>query len=115
MRYRPRVELTRTLRSYDIIHVVTGSPAQAAAVMKADIPVVLQAATTAAWERESQFADQAIAKRAWRRGMMALTSRVKRSALQDVDVVLVENAPSIRTSSRPRRASPPTGSLTRSA
>jgi hypothetical protein len=91
MRYRPRVELTRTLRSYDIIHVVTGAPALAAAVMKADIPVVLQAATTAAWERESQFADQAIAKRAWRRGMMALTSQVERSALQDVDVVLVEN------------------------
>src|SRR5664280_2092478 len=91
MRYRPRMELTRTLRSYDIIHVVTGGPALAAAVMKADIPVVLQAATTAAWERATQFASQASAKRAWRQGMTALTSRVERSALQDVDVVLVLN------------------------
>jgi glycosyltransferase involved in cell wall biosynthesis len=93
MRYRPRVELTRTLRSYDIIHVVTGGPALAAAVMKADIPVVLQAATTAAWERESQFASQTSTKRAWRQGMTALTSRVERSALQDADVVLVLNDP----------------------
>lgn len=91
MRYRPRVELTRVLRNYDLIQVVTGGPALAAAVIKADIRVVLQAATTAAWERESQLADQAIAKRAWRQGMMALTSRVERCALHDVDVVLVEN------------------------
>ena len=63
MRYRPRVELTRVLRNYDLIQVVTGGPALAAAVMKADIPVVLLAATTAAWERESQFADQAIARK----------------------------------------------------
>jgi len=90
MRYRPRAELTRVLRNYDLIQVVTGGPALAAAVMKADIPVVLQATTTAAWERQSQLADQAIAKRLWRPGMMASTSRVERSALQDVDVVLVE-------------------------
>ena len=32
MRYRPRVELTRTLRSYDLIQVVNGGPALAAAV-----------------------------------------------------------------------------------
>ena len=53
--------------------------------------MVLQTATRAAWERESQFASQAIAKRAWRQGMTALTSRVERSALHDVDVVLVLN------------------------
>jgi hypothetical protein len=34
MRYRPRVELTRALRYYDIIHVITGGPALAAAVKK---------------------------------------------------------------------------------
>src|SRR5664280_3675313 len=91
MRYRPRVELTRVLRNYDLIQVVTGGPALAAAVMKADIPVVLQVATTAAWERASQLAGQASAKLVWRQGMTALTSRVERSALHDVDMVLVEN------------------------
>src|SRR5664280_400826 len=91
MRYRPRVELTRTLRSYDLIQVVNGEPALAAAVTRAGIPVVLQVATTAAWERESQRAGQARAALTWRQGMAALTSRVERSALHDVDMVLVEN------------------------
>jgi glycosyltransferase involved in cell wall biosynthesis len=91
MRYRPRVELTRTLRSYDLIQVVNGEPALAAAVTRAGIPVVLQVATTAAWERESQLAGQARAALTWRQGMTALTSRVERSALHDVDMVLVEN------------------------
>ena len=91
MRYRPRVELTRTLRSYDLIQVVNGGPALAAAVTRAGIPVVLQVASTAAWERESQLAGQARAARIWRQGMTALTSRVERSALRDVDMVLVLN------------------------
>jgi glycosyltransferase involved in cell wall biosynthesis len=91
MRYRPRVELTKTLSSYDLIQVVTGGPALAAAVVKAETPVALQVATTAAWERRPQLAGQVTAKRAWRQGMTALTTRVERSALSDVDVVLVEN------------------------
>jgi glycosyltransferase involved in cell wall biosynthesis len=85
------VELTRTLRSYDLIQVVNGGPALAAAVTRAGIPVVLQVASTAAWERESQLAGQARAARIWRKGMTALTSRVERSALRDVDMVLVLN------------------------
>ena len=91
MRYRPRVELTRILRTYDLIQVVNGEPALAAAVTRAGIPVVLQVATTAAWERESQLSGQARAALTWRQGMTALTSRVERSALHDVDMVLVEN------------------------
>jgi glycosyltransferase involved in cell wall biosynthesis len=91
MRYRPRAELTSTLRNYDLIQVVNGAPAIAAAVMRVGIPVVLQVATTAAWERESQLASQVGIRRVWRQGMAALTARIERSALNDVDMVLVEN------------------------
>jgi glycosyltransferase involved in cell wall biosynthesis len=91
MRYRPRAELTKVLRDYDLIQVVNGEPALAAAVTKSGPPVVLQVATTAKWERESQFVGQGSAALAWRRGMAALTSRIERSALRDVDAVLVEN------------------------
>jgi glycosyltransferase involved in cell wall biosynthesis len=91
MRYRPRVELTRALRRYDLIQVVNGEPALAVAATRAGIPVVLQVATTAAWERESQLAGQARAALTWRQGMTVLASRVERSALHDVDMVLVEN------------------------
>ena len=91
MRYRPRVELTATLRSYDLIQVVNGGPALAAAVTRSGIPVVLQVASTASWERESQLASQVGATLKWHHAMTKLTSRVERSALHDVDVVLVEN------------------------
>jgi len=91
MRYRPRVELTRTLRSYDLIQVVNGGPALAAAVTRSGIPVVLQVASTAARERESQLAGQSRAALTWRHVMTVLTSRVERSALHDVDMVLAEN------------------------
>src|SRR5664280_3041230 len=91
MRDRPRVELTRILRSYDLIQVVSGVPALAAAATRAGVPVILQTASTAAWEREWQLADQARVARTWRQGMTVLTSRIEHSALHNVDMVLVEN------------------------
>jgi glycosyltransferase involved in cell wall biosynthesis len=93
MRYRPRLELTMALSEYDLIHVVAGGPALAAAVLKtrAEVPVVLQAATIAAWERESRFLTQSRVTRTWRQGMTKLTSRMERHALREVDMVLVLN------------------------
>ena len=92
MRYRPRRELTRVLQSYDIIQVVSGGPALAAAVVRAGVPSVLQVASTVAWERQRQMAEQTGLIRLWRRGMTTLTTRVERYALHRVDVVLVENS-----------------------
>ena len=92
MRYRPRAELTRALRRYDLIQVVSGGPALAAAVRRTGVPVVMQVATTVAWERKSQLAAEVGAGRLWHHAMTALTSRAERSALRSVDAVLVENA-----------------------
>jgi glycosyltransferase involved in cell wall biosynthesis len=91
MRYRPRAELTRALRAYDLIQVVSGGPALAAAVVGSGPPVALQVATRANWERPSQAVGQRAALRRWRRAMTTLTSRQERSAIRAADVVLVEN------------------------
>lgn len=91
MRYRSRRELGKTLETYDLIQVVAGIPAWASAVTGLHVPVALQVATLASWERPSQLAGQAWPSRTWRTAMTGLTSRVERSALRNVGTVLVEN------------------------
>ncbi|HET9518172.1 MAG TPA: glycosyltransferase family 4 protein [Actinoplanes sp.] len=91
MRYRPRRELTAALRRYDLIQVVCGGAAWAAPVLRCGPPVVVQVATTAAWERESQLPASKTLLRAWRRGMTGLTARLEATALRQATAVLVEN------------------------
>jgi glycosyltransferase involved in cell wall biosynthesis len=92
MRYRPRAELSRTLRTYDLIQVVSGSPAVAAAVIGSGPPVVLQVATTLRWEREARRRERSTRSRLWGDGMTAWASAAERRALLGADAVLVENA-----------------------
>ncbi len=92
MRYRSRRELISVLRGYDLIQVVAGSPAWACPVTGTGIPVVLQVATRACWERASQLSGQPLPARVWRGAMTRLTGRAERRALAGVDAVLVENA-----------------------
>jgi glycosyltransferase involved in cell wall biosynthesis len=91
MRYRPRAELTRALNQYDLIQVVAGGPALAAAVASAVPPVVLQVATVVRWERPAILAARSRLRRWWGHTATALTSRIERSAVRSVDAVLVEN------------------------
>jgi glycosyltransferase involved in cell wall biosynthesis len=111
MRYRPRRELTQALRAYDLIQVVAGTPAWAVAVLDVDVPVVLQVATLASWERQAQLSDQALPARAWRRAMTAVTTRFERRALREATAVLVENDAMLRhaaATGQPRvRKAPP--------
>ena len=92
MRYRPRRQLTRFLRRYDVIQVVSGAPALAAAVVGAGVPTVLQVATTVAWERQRRAAERSGPVQIWRLRMTALTTSIERDALRKVNVVLVENS-----------------------
>jgi glycosyltransferase involved in cell wall biosynthesis len=91
MRYRPRAELTRALEGYDLIQVVAGGPALAAAVVGSLRPVVLQVATTVRWERSSRRRSFAPGMRQWRDTMTWWTSRIEQKALRSADAVLVEN------------------------
>ncbi|MGK5110422.1 glycosyltransferase family 4 protein [Geodermatophilus sp. CPCC 205506] len=91
MRYCRRSELTRALRAFDVIQVVSGAPALANAARGAGVPVVLQAATRVRWERQSQLAAASGPLTVWRAAMTRLVDRVERRALRSVDAVLVWN------------------------
>jgi glycosyltransferase involved in cell wall biosynthesis len=92
MRYRPRRELTRALRRYDLIQVVSGSPALAAAVVAVGVPVLLQAASPAAEERQRRLAEEVGLMRLWRAAMTSSTSRLEKLAIRSVDAFFVENS-----------------------
>jgi len=92
MRYRPRRELSHALQNYDLIQVVTGTPAWAAAVVEVGVPIVLLVATTVEWERQQHLAQQTGALGLWRRAMTSVVVRLERQALGKVDAVLVLNS-----------------------
>ena len=50
LRYFPRRQLSRELRKYDLVQVVSGGASLALAAVTAGPPIVLQVATTVAWE-----------------------------------------------------------------
>lgn len=91
LRYVPRAELTIELDRFDLVHVVAGAPALALAAARSRRPVVVQVATTVAWERASQLRAEASALAFWRRAMTRVTSLMERAALTKVDAVLVMN------------------------
>lgn len=91
MRYRSRAELTRVLRGYDLVQVVSGAPALASAVLGAGVPVILQAATLVRWERVSQLAATGGLLQVWRKAMTGIVSTLEHRALRSVDAVLVWN------------------------
>jgi len=92
LRYLPRSELTTQLNRYDLVQVVAGGPSLALAASKCRVPIVLQVATTVAWERESQRATTSPALALWRGAMTRATSLMERAALRRADAVLVENS-----------------------
>jgi glycosyltransferase involved in cell wall biosynthesis len=91
MRYRPRRELTRYLEKYDLLQVVSGTPAWAAVTRDSSRPVVLQAATTAVWERREAIASQSFPRKSWTVVITSRTTAAERVGLACSDVVMVEN------------------------
>lgn len=90
LRYLPRAELTAQLELYDVVQVVAGGPALAVAASKVRRPIVVQVATTVAWERASQTGSS-YPLRIWRKGMSAITSRMEKTALRAASAVIVYN------------------------
>lgn len=91
MRYLPRRELTRALRTYDLIQVVAGGAAVAGAVVGAGPPVFLQVATRLRWERRARHGVLPLPARAWGDAMTAWATRLEVRALVAIDGVFVEN------------------------
>ena len=91
-RYLPRAEFSTELNRYDLVQVVAGGPSLALAAAKCRRPIVLQVATTVAWERATQLATAGRLLALWRGVMTRTTTLMERSALRRADVVLVENS-----------------------
>ncbi len=91
MRYQPRRGLTRALSKYDLIQVVSGTPAWAVVARRAGVPVVLQTATLARWERGASQANSNVFARLWRTTMTRFTTAIEVQGLQASTAVVVEN------------------------
>lgn len=89
-RYRPRSELTQVLNGYDIVQVVSGTPALGNVVADVESTTLLQVATTLAMERPARLGISP-AKRALSRALLPMLNRSDISGVQSVDHVLVEN------------------------
>lgn len=89
-RYLPRPELSELLNQFDLVQVITGGPALALAAMGLRPPVVLQVASTVAWERSSRTVSRSPLG-LWRRTMSVITSRLEHRALRGTTKILVLN------------------------
>jgi glycosyltransferase involved in cell wall biosynthesis len=90
-RYQPRRILTDVLNEYDLIQVVSGSPAWALVTQGVRPATVLQAATLIRSERETRLREERGAVALWRRAMTGITARLDYRALRHVEAVFVEN------------------------
>jgi glycosyltransferase involved in cell wall biosynthesis len=91
LRYLPRADLSIELNRFDLVQIVAGGPSLALAASSCLRPIVLQAATTMAWERVSRRGTTGHPLTLWRDIMTRLISFMERRALHRVDAVLVEN------------------------
>lgn len=90
-RYRPRPALSRLLRGFDLVQVVSGSPAFALVARHFHGPVALQVATLARVERRERALREGGPLGLWRRTMTAVTSRLERAGARVPDRIFVEN------------------------
>ncbi len=91
-RYAPRPELTAILNGFDLVQIVSGTPAWAWPARDVTTPLTLQVATLMRTQRAATAArDRNVIRRAWSWANMELASRVERNALERVDACFVEN------------------------
>jgi glycosyltransferase involved in cell wall biosynthesis len=80
-RYKPRRILTDRLKQYDLVQVVTGTPAWAAVTLDVDVPVCVFVATTAALERVAWIERLSGWRRWWLQAMTKLNCHFEHAAL----------------------------------
>jgi glycosyltransferase involved in cell wall biosynthesis len=94
-RYLPRDGLTRRLSAFDLVQVVSGTPAFGLVAQRVDRPLCLQVATTVASERQFDgLSNRPIAARLGytaRKVSTGVVGRLERRALRRADHVFVEN------------------------
>lgn len=90
-RYTPRRELTARLNTYDVIQIISGTPALAYSTRQAAPPKVLQVATNIRAERTVRLPGMPPLKRFIKRSSLSSQVRLEKKALQSVNHILVEN------------------------
>ena len=81
-RYMPQKELTNLLNQFDLIQVVSGSPALAYITRNVEIPVCLQAATMMKLERKSLLRRSRGVRKIYSLLMLPIISEIEKRALQ---------------------------------
>lgn len=89
-RYMPRKKLTELLRQYDLIQVVSGSPALAYVTKGVERPVCLFAATMIHLERKSALQKAPLLRKIYGNLNLPLVSAIDKSALRHVNHVFAE-------------------------
>lgn len=90
-RYRPRSPLTEHLRAYDLIQVVSGTPAAAFAVTSIDKPTCLFAATVSKRERVSRLRQMQLLRRVWLQLMTVIVTRMESHAARRMSHIFAES------------------------
>jgi len=90
-RYQPRTQLDKLLAEFDLVQVVSGSPAIGCALSNFGKPVVLQVATRAVIERRRNVVGWRGLKAFWRQLMTKVTDRFDVDAVKMANAVIVEN------------------------
>jgi glycosyltransferase involved in cell wall biosynthesis len=80
-RYMPRRELTRFLDGFDLVQVITGTPAIGYATRDVSVPVCLQVATTARLERGHVLRTAGLVRQVNGKLMLPVVDRIERKAL----------------------------------
>lgn len=80
-RYMPRRELTRFLNGFDLVQVITGTPAIGYTARDVAVPVCLQVATTARLERRHVLRSAGWLRRLNGRLMLPVVEKIERKAL----------------------------------
>ena len=86
-RFRPRLALTELLEAFDLIQVVSGTPAMGMIAARGEVPSCLFVATTIRSERVSLLADACGLRGLWLKIMTAINAWSEPRALRRVDHV----------------------------
>jgi glycosyltransferase involved in cell wall biosynthesis len=86
-RYRPRRELLKIFKQFDLLQFVVGSPPWLCVAEGANRPTLLWTATTTRADRASRDRNGSLSRRAWSSLMVPLTEQYEKRALRAADKV----------------------------
>jgi len=91
-RYLPRKRLTAFLNRFDLIQVVSGSPAAAYVAKDVRKPICVQAATTTWLERKSLIAQATVLRKLYGILMLSIVSHIEKKVIKQADHIFADTA-----------------------